>query len=47
MLLLLKMRTICAKIETCHEGSSCVVAEDVITCLLVGMLVSWVDWPKL
>jgi len=47
MLLLLSMRTMRAEIETCHEGSRCVVAEDVITCLLLDVLVSWVDWPKL
>lgn len=45
ILLLLNMRMIRAKIET--EGSRCVVAEDVITCLLLRVLFSWVGWPKL
>ena len=40
ILLLLNVRMICAKTGTCHERSRCVVAEDVITCSLLGMLVS-------
>jgi hypothetical protein len=46
ILLLLNVRMICAKTGTSHERSRCVVAEDVITCLLLGVLVSWVDWLK-